>query len=441
MTIQEYLTGKKILVFGIGRQGGGLGDANYLASNGYQVRATDILSKDELGHDKSAYAPGLELSLGGHLKSDIDWCDLIIKNPAVPDDHPLIQRAKSKGAEVYTSISLFVKYSPLKTIGITGTRGKTTTTTLIYKIMEAAYPGKVLLGGNIPGNSALSMFAECEGKLYAVLELSSFQLHSFHAQQVSPNYSVVTNLHPDHLNRYPDMHRYRYDKEALVRYQKPPGFTVYNTENEGSVKIASVSPVTKYPYESKLASSYQTKLLGAHNQSNLSAAITLCTKLGIEDDVIRQAVATFTGVAYRLEQIRTLRGVTFVNDTTATTPVAALTALSAIKGNIILICGGESKKLPQTDLIKEIINNDHVKKIIFLGSLNLVDFTDALRRGCPDKIAGQAKSMSEAVSLAQSVSSVGDTILLSPGFASFDLFKNEFDRGAQFNKAVLSLKS
>ena len=440
MTIQEYLTGKKILVFGIGRQGGGLGDANYLASNGYQVRATDILSEDELGHDKSAYAPGLELSLGGHLESDIDWCDLVIKNPAVPDDHPLILRAKSKGIQVYTSISLFVKYAPLKTIGVTGTRGKTTTTTLIYKIMEAAYPGKVLLGGNIPGNSALSMFAECAGKLYAVLELSSFQLHSFHDQRVSPDYAIVTNLYPDHLNRYVDMDSYRYDKEAIVRYQKDPGFTIYNAENEESIKIASFSPVTKYPYESKLASEYKTKLLGEHNQSNLSAAITFCGKIGIEDNIIRQTIEAFSGVAYRLEQIRNFRGVSYMDDTTATTPVAAKAALTSIKGDIILICGGESKKLPQDDLIQEIINNDHVKKVIFLGSLNLVDFTNAIRRGCPDKIVGQAQSMSEAVKMAHSASSAGDTILLSPGFASFDLFKNEFDRGEQFNKIVLSLK-
>ena len=182
MTIEEYLKGKKILVFGIGRQGGGLGDANYLAQQGYQVRATDVLSSEELGHAPSDYAAELELSLGAHRETDIDWCDLVIKNPGVPDDHPLILRAKEKGIDVYTSITLFVKYAPLKTIGITGTRGKTTTTTLIYKILEAAYPGQILLGGNIPGHSGLSMFALCEGKRYAVLELSSFQLHSFHDQ-------------------------------------------------------------------------------------------------------------------------------------------------------------------------------------------------------------------------------------------------------------------
>lgn len=439
MTIQEYLKGKKILVFGIGRQGGGLGDANYLANNGYQVRATDILNEAELGHAPSEYAKGLELSLGGHRESDIDWCDLVIKNPAVPDDHPLIARAKSKGIDVSTSISLFVKYAPVKTIGITGTRGKTTTTTLIYKILEAASPGKVVLGGNIPGSSGLSLFSQCEGKHYAVLELSSFQLHSFHDQRVSPDYSVVTNLYPDHLNRYVDMASYRSDKEAIVRYQVSPGFTVYNAENQGSVQIADLSPVTKYPYSSQIASSYQTKLLGQHNQSNISAAITLCRALGVNEETIRRTIENFAGVAYRLEPVRTLNGVTYINDTTATTPVAAKAALTSIKGDIVLICGGESKKLPQDELIQEIINNDHVKKVILLGSFNLTDFTNALRSGCPAKIIGQVKSMPEAVTLAHSVSSAGTTVLLSPGFASFDLFKNEFDRGKQFNDAVNEL--
>jgi UDP-N-acetylmuramoylalanine--D-glutamate ligase len=416
-----------------------LGDANYLAQQGYQVRATDVLSSEELGHAPSDYAAGLELSLGAHREADIDWCDLVIKNPGVPDDHPMILRAKEKGIDVYTSISLFVKYAPVKTIGITGTRGKTTTTTLIYKILEAAYPGQILLGGNIPGHSGLSMFALCEGMRYAVLELSSFQLHSFHDQRVSPDYAVVTNLYPDHLNRYDSMDSYRYDKEAIVRYQQKPGFTVFNSENVGSVKIASYSPVDKYPYDSTIAHSYKTTLLGEHNQSNISAAITICTHLGIDEELIRTTVEHFAGVSYRLETIRTLNGITYVNDTTATTPTAAKAALSSIQGNIILICGGESKKLPQDELVQEIINNDHVKKVILLGSYNLPEFVNALKDGCPNKIIGQVKSMAEAVDLAHSLSKAGDTVLLSPGFASFDLFKNEFDRGEKFNLAVSAL--
>ncbi len=440
MTIHEYLKDKKILVFGIGRQGGGLGDANYLARHGYTVRATDAKSMTELGYTQGDFDPNLTLTLGEHKSDDIDWCNLIIQNPAVPDDHPLLARAKSHGVTVATSIALFVKYASVKTIGITGTRGKTTTTTLIHQILERDNPGSTVLGGNIPGTSGFMLFDQSVGKEYAVLELSSFQLHSFHDLQVSPMYSVVTNLYPDHLNRYADMDSYAKDKTAIVKYQKEPGFTVYNQDNEGSVQIASHSNVAKYPYTASLSTSYQTMLIGEHNASNIAAAVTLCQKLGVKDEVIRSTVAEFKGVPYRLELVRTVGGVNFVNDTTATTPVAALIALRAIKGDVILICGGESKKLPHSEFVDEIINNDHLKKIIFLGSHNIPDFTEAITSGAPSKIAGQVDSMAEAVSLARTLCESGDTVLLSPGFASFDLFKNEFDRGEQFNLVVATLK-
>ncbi len=439
MTIHEYLQGKKILVFGIGRQGGGLGDANYLASHGYTVRATDMKTMTELGYTQADFEASLELTLGEHKEADIDWCDILIKNPAVPDDHPLLSRARTRGVEVATAISLFVKYASVKTIGITGTRGKTTTTALIYQILDRNSPGTIILGGNIPGTSGLSLFDQSMGKEYAVLELSSFQLHSFHDLQVSPTYSVVTNLYPDHLNRYPDMQSYAADKTAIVKYQKVPGFNVYNQDNEGSVEIASHSSVTKYPYTSSQARSYQTKLVGDHNQSNIAAAVVLCQKLGVSDDVIRAAVSDFKGVPHRLELVRTLRGINFVNDTTATTPVAALIALRAIKGDVILICGGESKKLPHEDFVKEIISNDRVKKVIFLGSHHIPDFTEAIAKNAAHKIAGQLDSMDKTVKLASELAKPGDSVLLSPGFASFDLFKNEFDRGDQFNTQVLAL--
>ena len=283
------------------------------------------------------------------------------------------------------------------------------------------------------------LFDQSVGKEYAVLELSSFQLHSFHDLQVSPVYAVVTNLYPDHLNRYADMDSYAADKTAIVKYQKAPGFTVFNQDNEGSVLIASHTSVTKHPYSSTLATNYPTSLLGEHNTSNIAGAITLCQKLGINDEVIRRTVADFKGVPYRLELVRMIGGINFINDTTATTPVAAVIALRAIKGNIILICGGESKKLPHSEFVGEIINNDHVKKVIFLGSHNIPEFTEAIKSGAPAKLAGQVDSMAEAVTLARSLSVAGDTVLLSPGFASFDLFKNEFDRGDQFNDLVRAL--
>lgn len=439
MTIHDFLKNKKILVFGLGRQGGGLGDANYLAQHGYRVRATDLLTLDTLGIAPAALHPGVELSLGGHTQADIDWADLILKNPAVPDEHPLVQRAQAQNKIVATAIALFVKFSPIPTIGITGTRGKTTTTHLIYQILNHAYPDSILLGGNLPDTSGLALFDLLEGKKFAVLELSSFQLHSFHDLAVSPTYSVITNLYPDHLNRYSNMESYRLDKEAIVAYQVPPGFTVYNQENEGSRQIAMRSPVDQHPANSSMASAYSTRLPGEHNLSNLALALTLCHKLGIPESHLKEAVSKFGGVPFRLELIRTHRGIKYVNDTTATTPTAALAALRATSTPTILICGGESKNLPQTEFIDEINNNERVKKVILLGSRRLPEFVNALKAAHPPKIVGQVDSMQEAVALAQTLAQAGDTVLLSPGFASFDLFQNEFDRGRQFNDCVRSL--
>ncbi len=439
MTITDYLSHKNILVFGLGRQGGGLGDANYLARHHYPVRATDLLTLDALGLAPTDLDPQVELSLGGHTLADIQWADLILKNPAVPDDHPLIIAAQKQGKVVTTAIALFVKYSPIPTIGITGTRGKTTTTHLIHAILNRAYPDTIIIGGNLPDTSGLSLFDQVAGKKFAVLELSSFQLHSFHALKISPTYAVVTNLYPDHLNRYHSMASYQADKEAIVAYQQAPGFAVYNAENQGSLQIAKRCPAPTYPFTAQDAVAYPSPLIGAHNQSNLAAAATLCRQLGVADAVLRAAIADFAGVPFRLELIRQLAGVNYINDTTATTPVATLTALRAVPGDLILICGGESKKLPQNELIDEITNNKRVKKIIFLGSLHLQEFVSALQARVPAKIAGRVDSMAAAVSLAHSLAQPHDTVLLSPGFASFDLFQNEFDRGRQFNAHVRAL--
>lgn len=440
-TIDQFLAGKKILVFGLGRQGGGLGDANYLASHNYELRVTDQLTLAELGYDQTRLHPNMTLSLGGHREEDLAWADLIIQNPAVRDDHPLLTQARASGKTVASAISLFVKYSPLPTIGVTGTRGKTTTTTLISDILQAAYPGAVLCGGNLPGTSGLSLFDDCANKKYAVLELSSFQLHSFYALQVSPTYALITNLYPDHQNRYPDMESYRLDKEAIVAHTPPHGFVVYNQENEGSVQIASRTQAPSYPYSAALASSYPTLLPGAHNQSNIAAAIALTSRLGVGEDIIRKVIATFPGVPYRQQVIATKNGVTYINDTTATTPVAATIALRTQTRPTILLCGGESKNLPDSDFLHEIATNPLVKKVILLGSAHLPTFVSALKSTASPKLAGQLTSMSEAVTLAATLGEPGDVVLLSPGFASFDLFKNEFDRGEAFNLAVAQLPS
>lgn len=438
-TFKEEIVGKKVLVFGLGRQGGGIGDANWLVQNGARVRATDQKSKEELGLAEDVLDAQVELALGGHKEQDIDWAEIIIKNPGVPDDNPLLMRAKQIKKPVLTSIAVFVKYAPLQVVGITGTRGKSTTTALITALLEKSYPGQVITGGNIPGTSGLTLLDQVEYKKYAVLELSSFQLHNFRDLQVSPNIAVVTNLYPDHLNRYSDMASYQKDKEALVAYQKSTDVTLANQENEGALEISKASTGQVRYFSATDVTDWTTSLPGGHNRENIAAMWAVGTVLDIPEEVCRQVVKDFRGLPFRQEKIRELDGVIYVNDTTSTTPTAAIKALQAARSPIIWITGGDTKKLPFTELIKEVKANKYLKKIVILGSKNIPDYTSELQQVVGDKIVGTVTSMKQAVELARDSAVVGETILLSPGFASFDLFQNEFDRGRQFNDVVRSL--
>lgn len=421
----KQIQGKKVLVFGLGRQGGGAGDANWLREHGAEVRTSD---KD------------VTLVPEGQTREQIDWADIIIKNPGVPDSHDLFIYAKSKNIPILTSIAVFVKYTSLQVIGVTGTRGKSTTTALISALLEASYPGQVVSGGNIPGTSGLSLFDQEADKKYAILELSSFQLHNFHDLHVSPNVTVVTNLYPDHLNRYRDMEEYQHDKEAIVAYQKPTDFTLVSADNSGAVAIGKVSTGQVRAFSAEDVADWESTLPGAHNRENIAATWAVAQTLGISESVCKQVVQDFHGLPFRQELIRSFHGLNYVNDTTATTPTAAIKALQAATTPTIWITGGDTKNLPFDDLLTEVKICSHLKKIVILGSKNIPDYTSSLAKIAGDKIVGTATSMAEAVGLAGSVAESGDSVLLSPGFASFDLFQNEFDRGRQFNDIVKNLK-
>lgn len=420
----SQIQGKKVLVFGLGRQGGGSGDVAWLKNNGAEVRISD---------------QDLTLVPAGHNQDDVDWADLIIKNPGVPNDHPHLDYAQKLGKPVLTSIAVFVKYSSLQVIGITGTRGKSTVTALVTTMLEAASPGQVVTGGNIPGTSGLALFDQEAGKKYAVLELSSFQLHNFHDLRVSPHIAVVTNIYPDHLNRYASMEEYQRDKEAIVAYQEPQDITLVNSGNSGAVAIGQVSPESVKTFSAADVFSWPSNLPGTHNLENIAAMWAVAQVLGISETLSKQVVHDFHGLPFRQEIVRTFHGVNYVNDTTATTPTATIKALQAATTPVVWITGGDTKKLPFADLLSEVKENTHLKKIVVLGSKNIPDYTSALTAIAGDKIVGTATSMAEALILANKVATLGDSILLSPGFTSFDLFQNEFDRGRQFNKLVRAL--
>lgn len=436
MNITDILKDKHILIFGLGRQGGGQGDLAYLVKHGYDVRVTDAQSAAELGFDPTGYPDRVVFHLGSHQDSDIDWADIIIQNPGVPDEHPLLARARRDGKLVAPSIALFVKYAPVTTIGITGTRGKSTTTALIYTLLSTAFPGAVIQGGNIPGTSGLSLFDQLDGVRYAVLELSSFQLHSFHSLRLSPLVAVVTNLYEDHLNRYPNMAAYQHDKEAICLYQNDEGICLYNASNPGATAIARQGHGQKVPFEAASVAEWSSPLPGAHNQENLAAMAKLAEIFQIPSEVARHVVASFTGLPYRQQVVGTADGITYVDDTTATTPVAARKALDAQTQPFIWITGGASKNLDYTELVQAAAAKPELKGAVILGSRALPDYVKALRAALGSKVLAHVDSMAGAVASAREHAVAGDTILLSPGFASFDLFQNEFDRGRQFDALV-----
>lgn len=418
------LKGKKVLVFGVGRQGGGSGDAQFLSTHGAIVRLSD---------SNTTLVPE------GQNQAQVDWAELIIKNPGVPDDHPLLKHAQDRGIEIATSIALYVEHATIPVIGITGTRGKSTTTALISSLLKLVYPGKIITGGNIPGTSGLSLLDLQVGKKYAVIELSSFQLRDFHTRRISPPYAVITNLYPDHLNRYPDMHSYQADKTAICHYQQKTDYCIYNAENPGAVTISSTSPAQKYPFTGRDVADWDTLLPGSHNRENISAMWALAKVLGIEKTLAQQVAKTFVTLPFRQQVIREHNNVTYINDTTATTPVAASKAIMALTKPTILLVGGASKQLPFADFISTIASSSYIVGIIILGSRGIPEFTEALKIAAGNKILGTVDTMKDAVDLAQKHASPNSNILLSPGFASFDLFANEFDRGTQFNDCVNEL--
>ncbi len=423
-SFENVIKGKRVLIFGVGTQGGGSGDRAWLEAHGAKVRLSDR---------------NLEICKEGQTKEQIDWAEIIIKNPGVADDHELILYAKSLEVPVYTSIAIFVKYSNTITIAVTGTRGKSTTVALISELLNKAYPGDVIVGGNIPGTSGLGLLDLSIGKKYSVLELSSFQLHNFHDFKISPNISIITNIYPDHLNRYRDMQSYIYDKEAICMYQTPSDYCLFNQGNPGATSIGAKSPGQKIKYSGSDLQDVKTSLPGAHNKENLSAMFCLAKVLGIDPKLPYLVAESFRGLPYRQEVIRNIEGVKYVNDTTSTTPIAALTALKATDSPTIWITGGDTKNLPYSELLEEVKANPNLKQVIILGSKNIPDYVAQLKELLGKKVVGTVDSMKSAVDLARELASHGDTVLLSPGFASFDLFQNEFDRGRQFNALVEKL--
>lgn len=425
---QDY-QGKKVLIFGLGIQGRGVGDAEIFAQIGAEVTITDQKTEEKLTATISRLSTyNIKYTLGEHKSEDVLSSDVIIRNASVPWNHPLLELAREKNIKIHTDESLFFTYAKPNVVAVTGTRGKSTTTSLIYEILKSS--GKnVILAGNLVPTASLSLLPSHAPENIYVFELSSWQLQIFHQEKISPHISVITNIYPDHLldRSYEE---YAEDKAAIFKYQSPEDYVLLNAQNELTSKFKTqiVSNLILFD-KNNVPSDWSPKIPGDHNLFNIAAAIKVAEIFNIPKDTIKSVVESFSGLHYRLEKIATLNGVDIINDTTSTTPIATVTALNTYP-NSILIMGGTTKKLPTEELISTVISK--TKALILLPGTG----TDEIMSNLGSKNYVAASTLEEALESALKVSTAGDKILFSPGFTSFGSFANEFDRGEQFNQTV-----
>lgn len=464
----ELFQGKRVVVMGLGVHGGGLGAAKFFAEIGAQVIATDTKSSSELSSslaELSAFK-NIQYALGGHRKKDFQEADLIIKNPGVPDDSLFLNIARENKVAIDTDIGIFFNLSPAPIIGITGTKGKSTTATLTAELLKFRYP--VVLAGNIR-ISALEVLHDITPDHWVVLELSSWQLEGLARHRKSPKIAVITNIGQDHLNRYSSFEDYVKAKKLIFNYQTNEDLLILNADcpdlrefpKEAESKVYFYGKdLTKMPsyahgatikddwfiwQKEQVAPVEALELRGDHNLQNSLAAITVAKLLDIPNESIREKLGDFKPLSGRLEIVKNINGVVFINDTTATTPMATLKAIQSLSNPVILIAGGADKNLSYDELTEAIQKT--VKAVILLPGTATEKIKSRLKDVLSKKTTDEktawyeSENMEEAVSVAWRIAEQGDIILLSPAAASFGLFAHEFERGDAFVKSVNELYS
>lgn len=468
----DQLSGKHVVVMGLGLNQGGVGTATFFAERGAHVLVTDLKSREELAPSIAQLRPyeerGLiEYVLGEHRAEDFSSADLVMKNPGVPLDSPYIAAAVAAGVPVESDTALFFEWCSRPIIGVTGTKGKTTTTALISHFMKAQF-ADVVTAGNLQV-SQLEALGKVGADSQVVLELSSFGLETLKSHRKSPHIACFTNFFADHLNRYASLDDYFEAKAQLFLFQTPEDWCVLNAESEFLQKNAARAKSRIVWFASSCAQGAHVcvrdgwfcatrltstmgdhlrvalvsalQLVGAHNVQNALAAIATALCAGVTPEHIAEALPKFTGVSFRIERRREVDGVVYINDTASTVPESTRASLEAISQPIVLISGGSDKGLNIDTLAQTIVHR--AKAVVLLPGNATTRLEGALRDNLnlfhKSMDITRAGTMREAVDAARALAKPGDAVVLSPGLTSFGLFQNEFDRGRQFNDAVEKL--
>lgn len=459
----EDIKEKKVTIMGLGLHGGGVGTARFFHDAGAKVTVTDLKSKEDLAVslEKIKDLKNIKYVLGQHRPEDFTRADMVVKTPPAPWSNKYIKLALENNVPVEIDSSLFFKLCRNPIIGVTGTKGKTTTATLIYEILKTAGRNPVKAG--IGQTSVLDKLKDLKSDSIVVFELSSWRLSALGRSQLSPKVAVLTNIYPDHLNYYKNIESYLQDKKFICSNQKPGDFCVVNWDDEilNKLEPEMKSQIIRFSGkkiskgrsvfihdgviylnngidEKKVLNVSEIKLKGEHNLWNILAGIGAAYAMGVSLANIRSAILAFKGIPHRLEFVRELHGVKYFNDTAATMPESAVFGINSFQEPIILICGGADKNLDMAPLAKVI--QDKVKGVVFLKGLAtdkiIAEIKKTLSEEEQNKKFTIVESMDKAVEMAKIGAESGDAVLLSPGAASFGLFTNEFDRGNKFKEAV-----
>jgi UDP-N-acetylmuramoylalanine--D-glutamate ligase len=460
------LRGKRVTLIGLGTRAGGLGVARYLAAQGAEVTVTDMRPAEALAEPLAALA-GLPIRfvLGGHQERDFtpEQADLIVRNPGVPRRAPLLELARSHGIPIEMEMSLFFRACPAPIVGITGTKGKTTVSTLTGELLRSAFPD-VVVAGNM-GVSALERLPRLSPEVPVVIEISSWQLEALIEHGLAPHIAVLTLIAEDHLNTYDGFADYAATKRGITKHQRPGDWLVVNRDDPEAWRTAGETAASVIPFgdgvrgddgawltpeellwrwrgvETRWPRPASPALAGRHGARNALAALATAMLTGVNPNAIGRGLEAFRGVKDRMETVAELDGVAFINDTTATAPAATVAALDALRhtaGQVHLLVGGADKGLDPSPLVEAAAR--HQAKVYLFAGTATPALESALRtRGLTP--CGPFAGMMEAVTAARREAKPGDVILLSPGCASFGLFRDEFDRGDRFREVIAAMQA
>jgi UDP-N-acetylmuramoylalanine--D-glutamate ligase len=460
------LNNKRVLVIGLGLHGGALGTITWLAKQGAIISVSDTKTQEQLANsvEKLRDLSGITYHFGNQDELNLIGIEMIIRNPGVPRTAPILIRAREMNIPIEMDSSLFFAYSPsIHIIGITGSKGKTTTSTAIAHVLKSINPKTVAVG--IDGVSPLGMVSTVQEESPVVFELSSWRLEALQEKQVSPHIAVVTSLYRDHLNTYASFEEYLNTKKQIIRNQTENDIAILNADDErirgwssdvvGKTYWYSLKPLPQDEQGAwvdgddvfaqidseriRICSISDIPHTSPHELRNKLPSLIIALLEGVDLPAIAQALTSIPALAHRLQLVRTVSGVAYINDSAATMPDATIAALKSFSEKpLILIIGGSDKALEFQELSQEISTHHHIKRLIWLPGTA----TDRMKEEILSKtntISHNTASMEEAVQVASQYATEGDTVLLSPGATSFGLFLHEFDRGDSFIRAVEQL--